>query len=83
MPDASLSPKDSAQAIYGKYKLLQKNANFFSNQFTWMIVFFCIIASAVLLRFWRNWLKKRRDFEVIRRNVEGGKNMSESHSQLG
>jgi len=71
MPDASLSPKDSAQTIYGKYRLLQKTANFFSNQFTWIIVFLCILAAAILLRIWRNWLKKRRDFEVIKKNVEG------------
>lgn len=71
MPDASLSPKDSAQTIYGKYKLLQKTANFFSNQFTWIIVFLCMIAVAFILKCWRNWLKKRRDFEVIRMNIEG------------
>jgi len=62
MPDATLAPKDSAQNTYGKYKLLQKTANFFSNQFTWLIVFLCLVAFAVLMRFWRNWLKKRRDF---------------------
>lgn len=72
MPDASLAPKDAAQNIYGKYKLLQKTANFFSNQFTWMIVFFCLFLTAILLRFWRNWLKKRREFEVIKVS-EGGK----------
>jgi hypothetical protein len=71
MPDASLSPIDSAQTIYGKYKLLQKTANFFSNQFTWIIVFLSIIVVALILKCWRSWLKKRRDFEVIRMNVEG------------
>ena len=75
MPDSTLAPVDSAQTIYGKYRLLQKTANFFSNQFTWMIVFFCLVAAAVLLRFWRNWLKKRRDFEVIKLSVDGSGQM--------
>lgn len=45
------------QNIYGKYKLLYKTANFFANQFTWIIVFFCFIVAAIGLRFLRNRLK--------------------------
>lgn len=60
-PDSSVSTIEG-ENIFGKYKLLKKTANFFGNQFTWMIVFFSIIVFAILIRFWRNWLKKRRDF---------------------
>lgn len=60
MPDSSLATVD-AQNIFGKYRLLNKTANFFGNQFTWMIVFFSILTFAVIIRFLRNWLKKKRD----------------------
>ena len=46
-PDSTVSTVD-AQNIYGKYKLLQKTANFFGNQFTWIIIFFCLVVVAVL-----------------------------------
>jgi hypothetical protein len=83
LPDSSIATVD-AQNIFGKYRLLKKTANFFGNQFTWIIVFLSILLFAVLIRLWRNWLKKRRDIEVIRREVEGpgGKAMEESHSNL-
>lgn len=45
------------QNIYGKYKLLYKTANFFANQFTWLIVFVCFIAVAIVLRVMRNRMK--------------------------
>jgi hypothetical protein len=80
LPDSSLATVD-AQNIYGKYRLLQKTANFFGNQFTWIIVFVAILLFAVVVRVLRNCLKKKRDFQVIRREVEGG--ADESHSQLG
>lgn len=78
LPDSSVATVD-AQNIFGKYRLLKKTANFFGNQFTWLIVFLSIIVFAVLVRLWRNWLKKRRDIEEVRREVEG---MEESHSNL-
>lgn len=37
--------------VFGKYKLLYKSANFFSNMFTWIIVFLGIIVFVVILRF--------------------------------
>jgi hypothetical protein len=45
------------QNILGKYKLLYKTANFFSNQFTWLIVFICFAGAAILLRIIRNLLR--------------------------
>ena len=72
MPDSSVATVD-AQNIYGKYRLLQKTANFFGNQFTWIIVALSILVAAVILRIWRNWLKKHRDFEVVRKELEGSK----------
>lgn len=83
LSDSSLVTVD-AQNIFGKYRLLKKTANFFGNQFTWMIVFTSILVFAVIIRFWRNWLRKRRDMEVIKKEVEGpkGKGMEESHSHL-
>ena len=48
------------QNIQGKYRLLNKSANFFGNQFTWMIVFLCLLLFALLLRVARNHLKKDR-----------------------
>ena len=59
MPDSSVASTDD-ENIYGKYRLLAKTANFFSNQFTWMIVFFSILSFAVIIRFLRNWLKKKQ-----------------------
>ncbi len=70
MPDASIASTDG-QNIFGKYRLLVKTANFFSNQFTWMIVFFCIFVFAVIIRFLRNWLKKKQDYQTIRTQIEG------------
>ena len=46
------------QNIYGKYKLLYKSANFFSNQFTWIIVFVVFLVVGLILRFARNKLKE-------------------------
>jgi hypothetical protein len=48
------------QNIQGKYILLKKSANFFGNQFTWMIVCLCLLLFAFLLRMARNHLKKGR-----------------------
>jgi hypothetical protein len=45
------------QNIYGKYKLLYKTANFFANQFTWIIVFVCFVVVAFVIRFVRNRIK--------------------------
>jgi len=70
MPDASVASTDG-QNIFGKYRLLIKTANFFSNQFTWMIVFFSIFVFAIIIRFWRNWLKKRQEYDVIRTQLKG------------
>lgn len=72
MPDSSVATVD-AQNIYGKYRLLQKTANFFGNQFTWIIVAVSILLAAVILRLWRNCLKKHRDFEVVKKELEGSK----------
>jgi len=58
MPDSSIASTDG-QNIFGKYRLLIKTANFFSNQFTWMIVFFSILVFAIIIRFARNYLKKK------------------------
>ena len=65
LPDSSVATVD-AQNIYGKYRLLQKTANFFGNQFTWIIVFACLIVAAIVIRIWRSCLKKNRDFVIIR-----------------
>jgi len=72
LPDSSVVTVD-AQNIYGKYRLLLKTANFFGNQFTWIIVVVCILAVAVGIKFWRNWLKKHRDYEVVRKELDGSK----------
>jgi len=72
LPDSSVATVD-AQNIYGKYRLLLKTANFFGNQFTWIIVVVCILAVAVGIKFWRNWLKKHRDYEVVRKELDGSK----------
>ena len=47
------------QNIVGKYKVLGKTANFFSNSFTWIIVMVCIIAVAIVLWGVRRYLKKK------------------------
>jgi hypothetical protein len=64
-PDSSVAATD-AQNIFGKYRLLKKTANFFSNQFTWMIVIFSIFGFAVIVKLVRNWLKKRQDYEIVK-----------------
>jgi hypothetical protein len=68
MPDSTVVSK-GAENIPGKYQLLQKTANFFSNQFTWMIVFFSILVFAIIVRAVRMHLRKKRDFEVIKTEI--------------
>jgi hypothetical protein len=63
--DSSLATVD-AQNIYGKYKLLGKTANFFSNQFTWIIVFSLIFTFALIIRWLRNHLKNKKQFQLVR-----------------
>ena len=58
MSDSSVAAVD-AQNIYGKYKLLNKTANFFGNQFTWIIVFTAILVFAIIVKVARNCLRKR------------------------
>jgi hypothetical protein len=65
MPDSSVVTVDG-QNIIGKYKFLHKTANFFSNQFTWLIVFFSIFVFAIIIKFVRNYLKKRQDYEIVK-----------------
>lgn len=45
------------QNLLGKYQLLSKTANFFSNQFTWMIVFVSLAVGALVLKFVRGRVK--------------------------
>lgn len=59
-PDYSVSSVDG-QNIFGKYRLLIKTANFFSNQFTWIIVTFAILVFAIIVRIVRNCLKKKEE----------------------
>lgn len=40
--------------VNGKYKLLYKTANFFSNIFTWLIVFLILLAITLIMRRLRN-----------------------------
>lgn len=54
---SDLISSTDGQNIYGKYKLLYKTANFFSNQFTWLIVFICFLVAAIVLRIVRNRVK--------------------------
>ena len=75
LPDSSVATVDG-QNIYGKYRLLQKTANFFGNQFTWIIVFFCLIVFAVGMKVWRWWLKKNRDVVFIKTAMHGASNVS-------
>ncbi len=79
-PDNSVATTD-AQNIYGKYRILRKTANFFSNQFTWMIVFFSIFVLAVVIKYVRKWLKRRQEYEVVKGKLVGrpeGVDMSQS-----
>lgn len=64
--NTDLIKSTDGQNIFGKYKLLYKTANFFANQFTWLIVFIVFIAVAVLLRFIRNKLKKMVKEEKVK-----------------
>jgi type II secretory pathway component PulF len=66
--DSSVATTDG-QNIFGKYRVLKKTANFFSNQFTWMIVFFSIFVFAIIIRFLRNWLKKKQDYQIIKTKI--------------
>ena len=59
MPDSTVETVD-AQNIYGKYKLLQKTANFLGNQFTWIIVFLCILLFAIAVKVLRYCLRKKK-----------------------
>lgn len=47
------------QNIRGKYQLLYKTANFFSNQFTWLLVFLGLLFLGTIIRIIRNKLKKK------------------------
>lgn len=80
-PDSSVVTTD-AQNIFGKYRILRKTANFFSNQFTWMIVFFSIFVFAVIIKFVRRWLKKRQEYLAVKGKLagrpEGVNDMSQS-----
>ena len=69
LPDSSVATVD-AQNIFGKYRLLGKTANFFGNQFTWIIVFVCIIVAAIAVRIWRSFLKKNRDMVTIKTELQ-------------
>jgi hypothetical protein len=83
-PDNSVATTD-AQNIFGKYRILRKTANFFSNQFTWMIVFFSILAFAVIVKYLRKCLKKRQEYEIMKpalagapQGVAAGQDLSQS-----
>ena len=65
LPDSSVATVD-AQNIFGKYRLLRKTANFFGNQFTWIIVFVSILVAAIIIKIWRSYLKKNRDKAIIK-----------------
>lgn len=52
-PDGSVISLDGLN-VPGKYNLLFKTANFFSNMFTWTIVLLIIIGVMLLVRFLRN-----------------------------
>lgn len=41
--------------VSGKYKLLYKTANFFSNMFTWVVVFVVVLGVTFLLK----WIRGR------------------------
>lgn len=42
--------------VNGKYKLLYKTANFFSNIFTWLVVFLILLVITLIMRWLRNRL---------------------------
>jgi hypothetical protein len=69
-PDNSVATTD-AQNIFGKYRILRKTANFFANQFTWILVFFSIFAFAVIVKYVRKWLKKRQEYQIIKGKLTG------------
>ncbi len=52
-PDGSVVSLDGMN-VPGKYNLLFKTANFFSNIFTWTIVLFMLIGLMLLVRFLKN-----------------------------
>lgn len=81
-PDNSVASAD-AQNIYGKYRILRKTANFFSNQFTWMIVIFSILVFAVIVRIVRNWLKNKQEIEIIKTKLDQSSGANElNQSQI-
>ena len=53
--DGETITSTDGQDIYGKYKLLYKTANFFANQFTWMVVFGLLAAVGLSV-----WVLSRR-----------------------
>lgn len=77
--DSSLVESKDGQNIYGKYKLLYKTANFLSNQFTWMIVFVCFVAVAIVLRIVRTKVRlltkkqkaKSKNKQLMENSVDG------------
>jgi hypothetical protein len=52
-PDGAVVSLDGMN-VPGKYNLLFKTANFFSNIFTWTIVLFMLIGLMLLVRFLKN-----------------------------
>ncbi len=52
-PDGSVISLDGMN-VPGKYNLLFKTANFFSNMFTWTIVLLMLIGAMLLVRFLRS-----------------------------
>lgn len=52
-PDGAVISLDGMN-VPGKYNLLFKTANFFSNIFTWTIVLFMLIGLMLLVRFLKN-----------------------------
>ena len=70
LPDDSVASTDG-QNITGKYRLLVKTANFFSNQFTWIIVAVSLLVFALLVKLLRNCLKTKEDAQIIRTRIDG------------
>lgn len=70
LPDDSVASTDG-QNIFGKYRLLFKTANFFGNQFTWLIVFVGCLFIAVVIKIVRNCLKKKEEIKMIRTAIDG------------
>ena len=56
------------QNIYGKYKLLYKTANFFANQFTWLLVFVGLVVLGIIIRCIRNRMKKTEEEVTSNKN---------------